>query len=278
MAPEILIDGKYNEKSDMYSLGCIIYELFNLSKYYSDREYDEIKKIDFEKYNNKWQEIINSLLEIDYNKRMDINEVYNIISNEININIENLNNKKLVDYFKEQKEDIKSSAMFNLNNNFNTSISRLNNEYILCCCDNDLLQIGCSFILENNNIYHWKFTMLGAKNTPYEGGMFFLNAIFPFDYPKHGPEIKFTTKIYHTCVDNNSGLISFNHLNEWRNTGSVPGFEVYTMKNALIDIFCLFYIQSSECAYDKSMCDSYYNDRDKFNAEAKKWTELYAKF
>ena len=31
-------------------------------------------------------------------------------------------------------------------------------------------------------------------------------------------------------------------LNEWRNTGSVPRFEVYTMKNALIDIFC-FYVR-----------------------------------
>ena len=36
MAPEIIRDGIYNEKSDMYSLGYIIYELFNLSKYYDD--------------------------------------------------------------------------------------------------------------------------------------------------------------------------------------------------------------------------------------------------
>ena len=43
MAPEILKDGIYNEKSDMYSLGCIIYELFNLSEYYRDKEYNEIK-------------------------------------------------------------------------------------------------------------------------------------------------------------------------------------------------------------------------------------------
>ena len=44
MAPEILKDGIYNEKSDMYSLGCIIYELFHLSKYYDDKEDEEKKK------------------------------------------------------------------------------------------------------------------------------------------------------------------------------------------------------------------------------------------
>ena len=67
----------------MYSLGCLIYELFNFNIYYNDREYEEIKTIDSKKYNIKWQEIINSLLQINYNDRMNINQVYNIILNEI---------------------------------------------------------------------------------------------------------------------------------------------------------------------------------------------------
>ena len=83
MSPEMKIKGIYNEKSDMYSLGCIIYELFTLSKYYDDKEFNQIKKIDCNIYNKKWQEIINSLLQTDYNKRMNINEVYDIL-NEMN--------------------------------------------------------------------------------------------------------------------------------------------------------------------------------------------------
>ena len=85
-APEIRIKGIYNEKTDMYSLGCIIYELFHLSKYYDNNIRHEIKKIDSNIYNKKWQEIINSLLQINYNKRMNINKVYDIILNEIKIN------------------------------------------------------------------------------------------------------------------------------------------------------------------------------------------------
>ena len=45
-APEIIMEGIYNEKSDMWSLGCIIYELFNLSIYYKDKFMNEIKKVD----------------------------------------------------------------------------------------------------------------------------------------------------------------------------------------------------------------------------------------
>ena len=85
MPPEILkeLEFLFNEKSNMWSLGCIIYELFNLSKYYDDRADNKIKKLDFNIYNNKWQEIINSLLQKDYNKRMNINEVCDIL-NEMN--------------------------------------------------------------------------------------------------------------------------------------------------------------------------------------------------
>ena len=75
MSPEIIIKGIYNKKSDMYSLGCIIYELFHLSKYFEDNLIHEVKKIDSNIYNNKWQGIINSLLQTDYNQRMDINQV-----------------------------------------------------------------------------------------------------------------------------------------------------------------------------------------------------------
>ena len=100
MSPEIRKKGIYNEKTDMYSLGCIIYELFHLSKYYDDKDYEEVKKIDSNIYDKKWQEIINSLLQTDYKKRMNINQVYdiikeinckNIIIGEIYINKKNIN-------------------------------------------------------------------------------------------------------------------------------------------------------------------------------------------
>ena len=163
--------------------------------------------------------------------------------------------------------------------NNNPVKTRITQEYELCTQDNDLIQIGCNFGLENNNIYTWRITMVGPSNTPYAGGLFTIFATFPFDYPDHGPEFKFMNKIYHLNVDfkNDKGHICLNSINEWRIRGKVKELPFYTMKQALFDIFCLFYNQGVQGAYDEAMANQYLNRRDEFNAEAKKWTEQFAK-
>jgi len=85
IAPEIIYKGIYNEKSDLWSLGCIIYELFTLSIYSEDKSFDEIKKIDADVYNCKWQELIDSLLQGNYYKRFDINQVNKFLKENFNI-------------------------------------------------------------------------------------------------------------------------------------------------------------------------------------------------
>ena len=157
-------------------------------------------------------------------------------------------------------------------------LSRLREEYSLCTQDNDLIQIGCNFGLDKNNIQRWRITMLGPRGTPYEGGLFTILAIFPDDYPIHGPEFKFENKIYHLNVDfkNNLGYICINSINAWRVSGQVPGKPSYTVKQALFDIFCLFYNQGVEGAYDEKMAQLYKNNPQKFNDEAKNWTQKFA--
>ena len=112
IAPEILKEGLYNEKCDIWSLGCIIYELFTLNAYYSDKFLDEIKKIDSNIYNNKWQILIDSLLEKDYKKRFDINQVIQFLENELNIKINHKN--KIIGEIYIKKEDVgKDIRIFN---------------------------------------------------------------------------------------------------------------------------------------------------------------------
>ena len=57
----------------MYSLGCIIYELFTLNQYYLDKEYNKIKKI--ESSDPKWQELIDKLLDTEPENRPNIDYV-----------------------------------------------------------------------------------------------------------------------------------------------------------------------------------------------------------
>ena len=167
-----------------------------------------------------------------------------------------------------------------MNNNMfqNTTLSRLNKEYKLCVQDNDLIQIGCNFGLENDDIYNWRVTMVGPRDTPYENGLFTITVKFPQDYPTHGPEFKFKNKIYHLNVDfkNDFGHICINSLNEWRTTGKVSGKPGYAVKQALFDIFCLFYNQGIDSPYDDQMAMDYRDNPEKFNEIARKWTKEFA--
>ena len=84
MAPEILNGQKYDKRIDIWALGCILYELFTLEFCF---DYGNIAglinniikgnhgKIDTNIYNIEWQNIIDSLLKVDYHERPDINEV-----------------------------------------------------------------------------------------------------------------------------------------------------------------------------------------------------------
>ena len=75
-APEIENGEQYDTKVDIYALGCIIYELFTLNEYYLDKLNDKSCKIDIDNYNSKWQKLIDSLLQKNYLKRPNIDEIY----------------------------------------------------------------------------------------------------------------------------------------------------------------------------------------------------------
>ena len=262
IAPEIIINGIYNEKSDMYSLGCIIYELLNLRKYYDDKEKDEIKMIDSKKYNNKWQEIINSLLVKDYNKRMNINQVYDIILNEINNNY--LNNNSDINSL--QKENAKKEAFKRISQEFK-HISR-----------NPFCSIGYTIGLFNeDNIFEWKYTVLGPKDTPYHNGIFHLKIIFPEDYPQTKPEIIFLTPIYHLNVSYQVsnlkplGHVDLHSLNMWKPEDSIT--------KILIEILAIFHFNNPDSAYDdeyNTRKNEFINNRTLFEKKAKYFTKKYA--
>jgi len=81
MAPEIIKNEKYSNKVDIYSLGCIIYELCTLNLYFGNKTEG---KINVSLYGNDLQNLIDKLVEIEPNKRPSINEIEEIINKIIN--------------------------------------------------------------------------------------------------------------------------------------------------------------------------------------------------
>ena len=130
--------------------------------------------------------------------------------------------------------------------------------------NNPITSLGVTVGLEDsNNIFKWKISMIGPQDTPYAGGLFFLEAVFPEDYPKNGPKIKFLTKIFHCNVFHWGICIST--LNHW-----VPT----PMEKVLSDIFALFYSQNPDNSDQPSR--EYKTDRALFEKHCREWAKLYA--
>ncbi|KAF9619002.1 hypothetical protein IFM89_003905 [Coptis chinensis] len=60
---------------------------------------------------------------------------------------------------------------------------------------------GISAFPEEDNIFCWKGTITGSKETVFKGTEYKLSLTFPTDYPFKSPKVKFDTTCFHPNVD-----------------------------------------------------------------------------
>ena len=143
--------------------------------------------------------------------------------------------------------------------------------------NNPISNIGVTVgLLDEDNIFEWRCTLMGPKDTSYKGGIFFLKIKFPDNYPNKPPEVAFITPIYHINVNPNKtdnsteplGHVCISTLNWWQPTSKI--------RAVLSDIFALFYMANPDSPYGLDRANEFRYDRIIHEEKIKYFTKKYA--
>ena len=153
-------------------------------------------------------------------------------------------------------------------------LTRLMNEYNELH-NNPLAEYGVSVGLYNeNDLYVWRCTIQGPKDTSFSGGLFTLKIIFPKEYPYKAPEVIFVTPIYHLNVhhvnhpDCPLGHVCMSTLNFWNSST--------TMREVLTKIYALFYLANKDSPFGIDRQAEMINNGQLYEEKVKYFTEKYA--
>ena len=142
--------------------------------------------------------------------------------------------------------------------------------------NNPILNIGAFVGLpDENNLFEWRLSIIGPRDTPYKRGLFYLTLKFPENYPSYPPKVTFDTPIYHINVasigDEDTSLGepgALSILHAWK-----PNFKV---RDIIISIYSLFYMNNIHCELSHVMTEEFKNNKSLYEEKIKYFTRKYA--
>eukprot|EP00494_Astrolonche_serrata_P031390 UN31659 len=127
---------------------------------------------------------------------------------------------------------------------------------------------NCSAGPVGNDLFHWQATLMGPPDSPYEGGVFFLDINFPQDYPFKPPKVRFTTKIYHCNVNDQGGICLDILKGEWS--------PALTISKVLLSICSLLTDPNPDDPLVPQIAKQFKQNRRLHDKTAGEWTQKYA--
>ena len=128
---------------------------------------------------------------------------------------------------------------------------------------------NASIEIVGDNVFKWSVCFMGPAETPYAGGRFKAELVFPDNYPFKAPEAQFVTKVYHPNISRETGEVCADvFVNGWAPTLNA---------RYVIETLCsMFMNPNASSPVEPEIAAQMTNDPSGYDATVRQWVQQYA--
>ena len=120
--------------------------------------------------------------------------------------------------------------------------------------EKELAKVGIHFHFDDDDITTYYVLIIGAKDTPYEGGFYFFEAKHPYNYPMAPPKIRFLSTASKVRIHPNlytEGKVCLSVINTWYGDGWSSSLNIRSMWEAIQSFVFVKESLRNEPGYEK---------------------------
>lgn len=151
----------------------------------------------------------------------------------------------------------------------NIRFSRIQKECKEIICSKELQENGITIEPLDESLISIKGQIVGPPDSPYEGGIFYLDIKIPTDYPFKAPQVTFSTRIWHPNISSQTGAICLDILkDQWAAS--------MTLRTVLLSVQSLLASPEPKDPQDAVVAKQCLMDKRLYQKTAKFWSQHYA--